>query len=97
VSQPQQSAVRNRLLKVLSPDDSAPLQPHMKCFAREFVQGIVQSATARGAEPAARLQQFRALQQAAIAMSQDPSVVRAAEQLVPAIDLALQELAPVKS
>ncbi len=66
-------------------------------FAREFVQGLVQSAIARGLDPAARLQQFRTLQQAAIAMSRDPATVRTAEQLVQAIDHALQELTLVKS
>lgn len=66
-------------------------------LAREFVQGLVQSAINRGVDPSARLQQFRTLQQAATAMSRDPAVARAAEQLVRAIDLALQELAPVKS
>jgi hypothetical protein len=57
----------------------------------------VQSAIARGLDPAARLQQFRTLQQAAIAMSRDPATVRTAEQLVQAIDNALQELTLVKS
>lgn len=58
-------------------------------LARELVQGLVQSAIARGVDPAARLQQFRALQQAAIAISRDPAVARAAEHLVRAIDLTL--------
>lgn len=58
-------------------------------LARELVQGLVQSAIARGVDPAARLQQFRALQQAAIAISRDPAVTRAAEHLVRAIDLTL--------
>lgn len=57
----------------------------------------MQSAIARGLDPAARLQQFRTLQQAAIAMSRDPATVRTAEQLVQAIDHALQALTPVKS
>lgn len=60
-----------------------------ECLARELVQGLVQSAIARGVDPAARLQQFRALQQAAIAISRDPAVARAAEHLVRAIDLTL--------
>ena len=67
---------------------------HLAC---EFVQGLVQSAIGQGADPAARLQQFRTLQQAAIAISQDPAVVGTAEQLVRAIDLTLQELTAVKS
>jgi hypothetical protein len=65
-------------------------------LARELIQGLVQSAIAQGADPVARLQEFRTLQEAAMAMSQDPSVARAAEQLVRAIDLTLQELAAVK-
>ncbi|MCJ2101969.1 hypothetical protein [Methylobacterium sp. E-046] len=66
-------------------------------LARELVQGVVQSATARDVDPAARLREFRTLQQAAIAMSRDPAVIHAAEQLVRAIDLTLQELTPVKT
>ncbi|MGH1572431.1 hypothetical protein ACRAWG_19265 [Methylobacterium sp. P31] len=66
-------------------------------LAREFVQGLVQSAMARGLDPAARLQQFRTLQQAAISVSRDPAVARTAEQLVRAIDHALHELTLVKS
>jgi hypothetical protein len=66
-------------------------------LAREFVQGLVQSAIGQGADPLARLQQFRALQQAVIAMSRAPAVAQAAEQLVWAVDQALQELSPVKS
>jgi hypothetical protein len=62
-----------------------------------MIQGLVQSAIARGADPVARLREFRMLQQAASAMLQDPSVAQAAEQLVRTIDLTLQELAPVKS
>jgi hypothetical protein len=61
-------------------------------LAHELVQGLVRSATARGADPVARLQEFRTLQQAAAAMSQDSVVTRTAEQLVRATDLALQEL-----
>jgi len=66
-------------------------------LAREFVQGLVRSAIARGADPVARLQQLRALQEAAIAMSQDPVVAQTAERLIRAIDLTLQELTAVKS
>jgi predicted signal transduction protein with EAL and GGDEF domain len=66
-------------------------------LAREFVQGLVRSAIARGLDPATRLQQFRTLQQAAIGMSRDPAVARTAEQLVQAIDRALQALTLVKS
>lgn len=68
-----------------------------KRLAREFVQGIVQSAIARGLDPAARLQQFRALQQATIAMTRDPMLVQTAERLVRVIDLAMQELTAVTS
>lgn len=66
-------------------------------LAREFVQGIVQSAIVRGADPAARLQQFRALQHATTVMVRDPKVAQAAEQLLRAVDVALHELAPAKS
>ena len=66
-------------------------------LGREFIQGLVRSAIDRGTDPVARLQQFRALQRAAIAMSRDPAVTRTAEQLVRAIDLSLQELAAAKS
>ena len=66
-------------------------------LARELVQGLVQSAVSRGVDPTPRLQQFRTLQQATIAMSRDPMRAKAAEQLIRAIDLALQELTPVNS
>lgn len=66
-------------------------------LAREFVQGLVRSAIAQGTDPAARLQQFRTLQQAAIVMSRDPAAAKTAEQLVRAIDLTLQEVTAVKS
>jgi hypothetical protein len=66
-------------------------------LAGELVQGLVQSAIARGVDSAARLQEFRALQQAVIAMSRDPAATQAAEQLVRAVDQALQELCPVRS
>lgn len=66
-------------------------------LARELVQGLVQSAIARGVDPATRLREFRTLQQAAGTMSPDPAVAQAVEELVRAIDLTLQELAPVKS
>lgn len=65
--------------------------------ARELVRGLVESAIAKGVDPAARLQQFRTLQQAAIAMSQNPAAAQTAERLVCAIDLILQELTTVKS
>ena len=65
-------------------------------LAREAVQGLVQSAIARKVDLAARLQQFRTLQAAAIAMSRNPAVAQTAEQLVRAIDVTLQELAAVK-
>ncbi len=66
-------------------------------LARELVQGLIRSAIARGADPGARLREFRTLQQAVIAMSRDPATTQAAEQLVPAVDRALQELSSVKS
>ncbi|MHB2204928.1 hypothetical protein [Methylobacterium sp. CM6257] len=66
-------------------------------LARELVQGLVQSAVARGVDPAARLQEFRTLQEAAMAVSPDPAVSKTAERLVSAVDLTLQELAAVKS
>lgn len=66
-------------------------------LARELVQGLVQSAIARGVDPAARLREFRTLQQAVIAMSQAPDVAETAGRLVRAVDNALQELSPVKS
>lgn len=66
-------------------------------LAREFVRGLVQSAIARGLDPAARLQQFRTLQQAAVVMMPDPAAVRTSKQIVDAIDLMLEELTAVKS
>jgi hypothetical protein len=66
-------------------------------FARELVQGLIQSAIARGDDPGARLRQFRTLQQAAMTMSQDLAVTDTAERLIRAIDLSLQDLAAVKS
>jgi predicted ArsR family transcriptional regulator len=66
-------------------------------LARELVRAIVQSAIARGVDPAARLREFRTLQEAATALSRDPAVAQAAEQIVQTIDLTLQELAAVKS
>jgi len=62
-------------------------------LAHEFVQGLLRSALARRVDPSARLHQFRTLQLAAIAMSEEPAVVQAAEQLVRAVDLALHKLA----
>jgi CRP-like cAMP-binding protein len=41
VSQPQQSSVRNRLLKALSPDDFALLQPHLELVATELAQPLI--------------------------------------------------------
>ncbi|MEE7446547.1 hypothetical protein MRF4_01145 [Methylobacterium radiotolerans] len=66
-------------------------------LAREFVRGLVQSAIARGQDPAARLQQFRALQRAAVVMVPDPGAARTSKQIVDAIDLVLEELTAVKS
>jgi hypothetical protein len=66
-------------------------------LTRELVQGLVQSAIARGGDPFARLQEFRTLQEAAIAMSQDPAAAEAAERLVRAIDVCLKGLVAVKS
>lgn len=58
-------------------------------LAREFVQGLVRSALARGVDPAARLQQFRTLQQAVVAMTRDPAVAETAERLIRVIDRTL--------
>ncbi|WP_100251783.1 hypothetical protein [Methylobacterium sp. UNC300MFChir4.1] len=66
-------------------------------LAREFVRGLVQSAVARGLDPAIRLDQFRALQQAVVALSRDAAVVGTSEQIIRAIDCALQELTAVRS
>ncbi|MBN4098566.1 MULTISPECIES: hypothetical protein [Methylobacterium] len=66
-------------------------------LAREFVQGLVQSAIVRGLDPAVRLQQFRTLQQAAMVMMPDPAAVRTSKQIVDAIDLILEELTAAKS
>lgn len=66
-------------------------------LVREFVQGLVQSAVARGLDPAVRLQQFRALQQAVVAMTSDSATTRASRQIVLAIDLTLEELTAVRS
>ena len=41
MSQPQQSSVRNRLLKVMSPDDFALLQPHLELVATELAQPLI--------------------------------------------------------
>jgi hypothetical protein len=57
----------------------------------------VQSSIARGVDPIARLQQFRSLQQVTTVMARDPAVIQAAEHLIQAIDVALCELAPIKS
>ncbi|MCJ2019423.1 MULTISPECIES: hypothetical protein [unclassified Methylobacterium] len=66
-------------------------------LAQELVQGLVQSAIAKGGDPVARLQEFRTLQQAALAISRNATLARAAEELVRAIDLRLQELTTMKS
>jgi hypothetical protein len=66
-------------------------------LAHELVQGLVQSAIARGSDPATRLREFRTLQQAASAMSRDPAVARTAEQLIRAVDMTLRELTAAKS
>ncbi len=41
MSQPQQSTVRNRLLKALSPGDFALLQPHLELIATELRQPLI--------------------------------------------------------
>ncbi|ABY28503.1 Crp/Fnr family transcriptional regulator [Methylorubrum extorquens] len=41
MSQPQQSTVRNRLLKALSPSDFALLQPHLELIATELRQPLI--------------------------------------------------------
>jgi CRP-like cAMP-binding protein len=41
VSQPQQSSVRNRLLKALSPDDFDLLQPHLELISTELRQPLI--------------------------------------------------------
>jgi hypothetical protein len=41
VSQPQQSSIRNRLLKAMSPDDFALLQPHLEPMATELRQQLI--------------------------------------------------------
>jgi hypothetical protein len=66
-------------------------------LAREFVQGLVRSAIDRGLDPAARLRQFRTLQEVIGAKTRVPDVARGAEQLFHAINLKLVELAAVKS
>jgi hypothetical protein len=66
-------------------------------LARELAQGLVQPATARGGDPVARLQEFRTLQEAAMAVSQDPVVAETAERFIRAIDLTIRELAAAKS
>jgi CRP-like cAMP-binding protein len=45
VSQPQQSSVRNRLLKALSPDDFALLQPHLEPMTTALRQSLIASNT----------------------------------------------------
>lgn len=88
------SAVRAQATKV----HTAPAAPDLdECLARELLQGLVRSAVARGADPIARLQEFRTLQQTAIAMSQDSIVAQSAERLVRAADLTMQELLKARS
>lgn len=41
MSPPQQSSVRNRLLKVMSPDDFALLQPHLEPITTELRQSLI--------------------------------------------------------
>jgi CRP-like cAMP-binding protein len=41
VSQPQQSTLRNRLLKAMSPDDFALLQPHLQPMVTELRQTLI--------------------------------------------------------
>jgi len=41
VSQPQQASVRNRLLKALSPEDFALLQPHLELVATDLRQTLI--------------------------------------------------------
>lgn len=65
-------------------------------LAREFVQGLVLSAISRGLDPVARLEQFRALQQAVILMTTDPAATWASKQIVCAVDHALHDLAAAK-
>jgi CRP-like cAMP-binding protein len=45
VSPPQQSSVRNRLLKVMSPDDFALLQPHLEPITTALRQPLIASNT----------------------------------------------------
>jgi hypothetical protein len=66
-------------------------------LVREFVRGLVHSAITRGLDPVARLQQFRALQQAIIAMTSDPAAAWTSKQIADAVDLTLEELTAVKS
>lgn len=78
--------------------DTAPAVPDLdERLARELVKGLVRSAVARGADPIARVQEFRTLQQAAIAKVQDAVIMQIAERLVRAADLTLQELLTAKS
>lgn len=88
------SDVRDQAAKVQTSPAILDLDERL---ARELVQGLMRSAIERGSDPIARLQEFRTLQLAAIAMSQDATVTQAAEQLVRAADLTLQELLAAKS
>lgn len=85
-------------MSTASPRSSSWMAPGLdERLARELVQGLVESATARGSDPVARLREFRTLQEAAGALSRDPAVAQAAERLVRTIDRTLRELAAVRS
>jgi predicted ArsR family transcriptional regulator len=94
---PTHSTAETRMNTAFPPSSGSMAPGLDERLARELVQGLVRSAIGRGVDPAARLREFRMLQLAAIAMSQDPVVAETAERLVREIDLALQEQAPVKS
>ena len=94
---PSRSAAE-KCTNTASPPSSEWIAPDLgERLARELVQGLVKSAIARGVDPATRLREFRTLQQAASAISQDNTVAEAAERLVHVIDLALQDLVAVRS
>lgn len=88
------SAVRDQAAKVQA---SLAISDLNERLARELVRSLVRSAIARGCDPVARLHEFRTLQLAAIAMSQDATIAQTAEQLVRAADFTLQELLAAKS
>ncbi|GAA0260474.1 hypothetical protein GCM10008965_31180 [Methylorubrum aminovorans] len=88
------SGLRNQAAKF----QASPAIPDLdERLARELVRSLVRSAIARGSDPVARLQEFRTLQLAAIAMSHDDTVAQTAEQLVRAADFTLQKLRAAKS